>query len=58
MIGEGRFGERLDVLHYFAQNPKASPFTRRDAFVGLRKLAARDKEKYRCDVKWTSGSLF
>jgi UDP-N-acetylglucosamine--N-acetylmuramyl-(pentapeptide) pyrophosphoryl-undecaprenol N-acetylglucosamine transferase len=44
MIGEGRFGERLDVLHYFAQNPKASPFTRRDAFVGLRKLAARDKK--------------
>ena len=45
MIGEGRFFERLDVLHYFAQNPDASPFTRRDAFVGLRKLVARGQKK-------------
>ena len=36
MIGLGRFTERLDVLTTFAVDPQKSPFTRRDAFVGLK----------------------
>ena len=38
MIGAGKFTERIDILLNFALNQKKSPFTRRDAFVGLRHL--------------------
>ena len=44
MIGIGRFSERLDVLHYFAVHPKSSPFTRRDAMIGLQLLEATDSK--------------
>ena len=44
LIGWGRFNERRDVLLNFALNMSKSPFTRRDAFVGLRLLEHVDAE--------------
>ena len=43
MIGEGQFVERTELLHFFALNMKASPFTRRDAAVGMRKMNLPDE---------------
>ena len=44
MIGIGHFEERLNVLKKFAVDPSKSPFTRRDAFLGLRKMECLDDE--------------
>lgn len=44
MIGAGKFTERIDILLNFALNKQKSPFTRRDAFVGLRHLGVINTE--------------
>lgn len=44
MIGAGKFIERIDILLNFALNQQKSPFTRRDAFVGLRLLGVINKQ--------------
>jgi hypothetical protein len=42
LIGWGRFSERRQILEQFALDGSKSPFTRRDAFVGLRLLEEID----------------
>ena len=58
MLGEGQFCERLNVLHFFALNPKASPFTRRDAMIGLRKMETADKASIEVLLKGLKDKYF
>ncbi|MEC7985438.1 MAG: glycosyltransferase [Myxococcota bacterium] len=44
MFGEGKFTERIAVLHRMALDTKQSPFTRRDAMKGLRRLEEANDE--------------
>ena len=58
MIGEGQFVERLDVLKRFALDQSKSPFTRRDAFVGLRRMGRLDLEIIGVCLEGTKDSYF
>jgi hypothetical protein len=58
MIGEGQFVERIQVLKRFALDQSKSPFTRRDAFVGLRRMERLDSEIIDVCLKGTKDSYF
>lgn len=58
MIGEGQFVERLEVLKRFALDQSKSPFTRRDAFVGLRRMERLDFEIIDVCIEGTKDPYF
>ena len=58
MIGIGRFVERKNILLQFAVDKKQSPFTRRDAFIGLEKLGVVDAEILRVCLQGCTDSYF
>ena len=58
LIGWGRFGERRQLLERFAVDNSKSPFTRRDAFVGLRLLEEVDSDVVSVCLKGFDDSYF
>ena len=58
MIGQGKFLERISVLHKMALNPKQSPFTRRDAMTGLRLLEAPNRDSIEVILKTLKDPYF
>ena len=58
MIGEGQFVERIEVLKKFALDQSKSPFTRRDAFVGIRRMGRLDLEIMNVCLEGTKDSYF
>lgn len=58
MIGIGRFSERLPVLLHFSLDQNKSPFTRRDAFVGIRHLEIITQEVFHTIIKGLSDPYF
>ena len=58
MIGIGRFEERRDILLHVALDKKQSPFTRRDAFVGLEKLGILDEVVIRTCLQGSTDGYF
>lgn len=58
MIGEGQFEERIQVLLSFALDQSKSPFTRRDAFVGLRRMERLNREVIDACLKGAKDTYF
>ncbi|MAA77647.1 MAG: hypothetical protein CL916_00180 [Deltaproteobacteria bacterium] len=58
MIGAGKFTERIDIVLNFALNKQKSPFTRRDAFVGLRHLGVINTEVVQTILEGCSDPYF